>query len=116
MKTNNVVASPVRHDASLLSADDLYLFNEGRNYRAYNQLGSRLTTVEGESGTSFSVNAPLALPRGTVIHGVPDGSKLALIVITAKRVPERRNAGYSPRPDAEIVSKSEIIRALGIPN
>src|SRR5436190_15507079 len=50
----------VRHDRSLLSSDDLYLFNEGRNYRAYHQLGARLATVDGEAGTNFAVWAPNA--------------------------------------------------------
>ena len=50
----------VRHDRSLLSSDDLYLFNEGRNYRAYHQLGARLATVDGEPGTNFAVWAPNA--------------------------------------------------------
>src|SRR5215831_11175045 len=60
MKSTNLIQSAVRHDATLLSVDDLYLFNEGRNYRAYNQLGARLTSVEGDKGTSFSVWAPNA--------------------------------------------------------
>src|SRR5438093_10038687 len=50
----------VRHDRSLMSSDDLYLFNEGRNYRAYHQLGARLATVDGEAGTNFAVWAPNA--------------------------------------------------------
>ena len=60
MKTQSPPIPPVRHDVSLLSADDLYLFNEGRNYRAYNQLGARPATFNGESGTCFSVWAPNA--------------------------------------------------------
>jgi len=60
-KTNNsVISSAVRHDVSRLSPDDLYLFNEGRNYRAYNQLGAHLSMFDGEPGTSFSVWAPNA--------------------------------------------------------
>jgi 1,4-alpha-glucan branching enzyme len=60
-KTNNsVISSPVRHDVTRLSPDDLYLFNEGHNYRAYNQLGAHLATFDGEPGTSFSVWAPNA--------------------------------------------------------
>src|SRR6185312_11363630 len=56
MATNN----PVRYDVTLFSPDDLYLFNEGRNYRAYNQLGAHLASFNGERGTSFSVWAPNA--------------------------------------------------------
>src|SRR5438552_7512858 len=58
MKTS--LAAPVRHDVSLLSSDDLYLFNEGRNYRAYNHLGAHPATFDGEAGTCFSVWAPNA--------------------------------------------------------
>lgn len=54
------LSAPVRHDVSLFSPDDFYLFNEGRNYRAYNHLGSHLATFNGEIGTSFSVWAPNA--------------------------------------------------------
>ena len=60
MKTKASLAAPVRHDVSLLSADDLYLFNEGRNYRAYRQVGAHPATFNGESGTCFSVWAPNA--------------------------------------------------------
>jgi 1,4-alpha-glucan branching enzyme len=44
----------------LLTDQDLYLFNEGRNYRTYEKLGSHLTTQGGDQGTSFSVWAPNA--------------------------------------------------------
>ncbi len=49
-----------RLEAGLLTDQDLYLFNEGRNYRTYEKLGSHLTTQSGEPGTSFSVWAPNA--------------------------------------------------------
>jgi len=42
----------------LLTEQDLYLFNEGRNYRTYEKLGAHLTSQNGEPGTSFSVWAP----------------------------------------------------------
>ena len=60
MNTKAPPAAPVRHDVSLFSADDLYLFNEGRNYRAYNHLGAHGATFDGEAGTVFSVWAPNA--------------------------------------------------------
>jgi 1,4-alpha-glucan branching enzyme len=47
----------------LLTEQDLYLFNQGRHYRAYEKLGSHLTSVDGQSGAYFSVWAPNA-------HGV----------------------------------------------
>src|SRR5437899_5260428 len=60
MTTKNTLTAPVGYDVSLFSPDDLYLFNEGRNYRAYNQLGAHLASFNGERGTSFSVWAPNA--------------------------------------------------------
>ena len=58
--THSVISDAARHDVSLLSKDDLYLFNEGRNYRAYNQLGAHPASFEGETGTVFGVWAPNA--------------------------------------------------------
>lgn len=57
------VDSPIpstRSDVSLLTAQDLYLFNEGRHFRAYNKLGAHLIDAGGERGTCFSVWAPNA--------------------------------------------------------
>uniref|UniRef100_A0A7C3ZC96 1,4-alpha-glucan branching enzyme GlgB n=1 Tax=Desulfobacca acetoxidans TaxID=60893 RepID=A0A7C3ZC96_9BACT len=48
----------VRYDVSLLSDDDLYLFNEGSHFRLYLKLGAHLQTVDGDSGTYFAVWAP----------------------------------------------------------
>jgi len=58
--TNSVISAAVRYDHSLFSRDDLYLFNEGRNYRAYRQLGAHPAIFDGDEGTSFSVWAPNA--------------------------------------------------------
>jgi 1,4-alpha-glucan branching enzyme len=41
---------------SLLTSEDLYLFNEGRHFRFYDKLGAHLM----EAGTCFSVWAPNA--------------------------------------------------------
>jgi 1,4-alpha-glucan branching enzyme len=49
-----------RSEIGLLTDQDLYLFNEGRNYRAYEKLGSHLTSVDGQPGASFGVWAPNA--------------------------------------------------------
>lgn len=49
-----------RSEAGPLTEQDLYLFNEGRNYRSYEKLGAHLTSQNGEPGTSFSVWAPNA--------------------------------------------------------
>jgi len=45
---------------SLLSQDDLYLFNEGSHLRLYEKLGPHTVTVDGEEGTYFAVWAPNA--------------------------------------------------------
>ncbi len=47
-------------DATLLSDQDLYLFNEGSHLRLYEKLGSHPGTVEGVEGTHFAVWAPNA--------------------------------------------------------
>ena len=45
---------------SLLSAQDLHLFNEGTHYRIYDKLGAHLLSIDGVSGASFAVWAPNA--------------------------------------------------------
>jgi 1,4-alpha-glucan branching enzyme len=45
---------------SLLTEDDLYLFNEGSHTRLWEKLGAHLVTVEGVVGTFFAVWAPSA--------------------------------------------------------
>jgi 1,4-alpha-glucan branching enzyme len=50
----------VRYDVTLLSDDDLYLFNEGSHYRLYERLGAHPMTVDGVEGTYFAVWAPNA--------------------------------------------------------
>ncbi|HEX6330685.1 MAG TPA: 1,4-alpha-glucan branching protein GlgB [Actinomycetota bacterium] len=52
--------SPVRHDVTLLSDQDLYLFNEGTHGRLYERLGAHPLEVDGEPGTLFGVWAPNA--------------------------------------------------------
>jgi 1,4-alpha-glucan branching enzyme len=49
---------PVSLEASLLTDDDLYLFNEGSHFRLYEKLGSHPLTIDGQEGTCFSVWAP----------------------------------------------------------
>lgn len=48
-------------NSTLLTADDLYLFNEGTHFRLYNKLGAHLGNVGGHQGCYFSVWAPDAL-------------------------------------------------------
>jgi 1,4-alpha-glucan branching enzyme len=45
---------------SLLTAQDLYLFNEGSHYRLYEKLGAHPRMVNGVLGTTFGVWAPAA--------------------------------------------------------
>jgi 1,4-alpha-glucan branching enzyme len=52
--------STARHDVSLLTDNDLYLFNEGSHYRIYDKMGSHVMTAGGETGTCFGVWAPNA--------------------------------------------------------
>jgi 1,4-alpha-glucan branching enzyme len=49
-----------RSDFSLLTDQDLFLFNEGRHFRAYNKLGAHLLERGNESGACFGVWAPNA--------------------------------------------------------
>ena len=48
----------VHYDVSLLTDDDIYLFNEGSHFHLYEKLGSHLFTREGVEGTYFAVWAP----------------------------------------------------------
>ncbi len=55
LKRGNSAKSP---GTTLLTEDDLYLFNEGTNYRVYEKLGAHPLTVNGQQGTYFAVWAP----------------------------------------------------------
>jgi 1,4-alpha-glucan branching enzyme len=50
----------VRHDVSLLSDDDLFLFNQGSHFRLWDKLGSHPMTIDGVPGAHFAVWAPNA--------------------------------------------------------
>jgi len=50
----------IRHDRSLLTNDDLYLFNEGSWLRAYEKLGAHPVQLGDETGVFFAVWAPNA--------------------------------------------------------
>src|SRR5690242_14200791 len=45
---------------SLLTDDDLFLFNEGTHRSLQDRLGAHLRTIDGQAGTVFSVWAPNA--------------------------------------------------------
>ena len=48
----------VRHDVSLLSDDDLFLFNEGSHFALWEKLGAHPTIAGGDAGVCFAVWAP----------------------------------------------------------
>jgi 1,4-alpha-glucan branching enzyme len=50
----------VRHDFTLLTDQDLYLFNEGTHFHLYHKLGAHPVVLDGVPGTSFAVWAPNA--------------------------------------------------------
>jgi 1,4-alpha-glucan branching enzyme len=53
-------AAVVDYRLSGLSADDLFLFNEGNHFQLYNKLGARIVCDGSTSGVRFSVWAPNA--------------------------------------------------------
>ncbi len=56
----------VKYDFTLLTDDDLFLFNEGTHLRLYEKLGSHLVTHKGVAGTYFAVWAPSAAHVGVI--------------------------------------------------
>jgi 1,4-alpha-glucan branching enzyme len=58
--TSGATTPAVSYDVSLLTEDDLYLFNEGSHYRLYDKLGAHPLTDQGREGTYFAVWAPQA--------------------------------------------------------
>ncbi len=53
--------APATTNVSLLTDDDLYLFNEGSHYKLYDKLGAHEMTVDGATGACFAVWAPDAV-------------------------------------------------------
>jgi 1,4-alpha-glucan branching enzyme len=51
---------PVRYDVTLLTDQDLYLFNEGSHFHLYEKLGAHPVAIDGAVGTYFAVWAPNA--------------------------------------------------------
>jgi 1,4-alpha-glucan branching enzyme len=49
---------PVSYDMTLLTEDDLYLFNEGNHFCLYDKLGAHYLSRNGLEGTYFAVWAP----------------------------------------------------------
>jgi 1,4-alpha-glucan branching enzyme len=50
--------NPVWYHVTLLTDDDLYLFNQGSHFRLYEKLGAHPLSAEGHEGTYFAVWAP----------------------------------------------------------
>jgi len=50
----------VRHDITLLTDHDIYLFKEGNHFSLYDKLGSHPLTIDGKEGIYFAVWAPNA--------------------------------------------------------
>ena len=53
-----VIRQAVLSDVTLLTDDDLYLFNEGSHFHLYEKLGAHPLTINGQRGTYFAVWAP----------------------------------------------------------
>jgi 1,4-alpha-glucan branching enzyme len=51
-------AEKVYRAVSLITDDDLHLFNEGSHFRLYDKLGAHLVARQGEEGAYFAVWAP----------------------------------------------------------
>ena len=57
-ETSGARNQSVPSEMTLLTKDDLYLFNEGSHFRLYEKLGAHPLTVNGQQGTYFAVWAP----------------------------------------------------------
>ena len=58
MKENKKIM--VRHDVTLFTDHDIYLFKEWNHFNLYDKLGSRTMTINKEEGTYFALWAPNA--------------------------------------------------------
>jgi len=54
------LAGPVVYEKSLITEDDLFLFNEGTHSQLFRKLGGRLCTFDDQPGVFFAVWAPNA--------------------------------------------------------
>lgn len=60
MRTKENRTNVVKHNVSLLTDHDIYLFKEGSHFKLYDKLGSHVMTINGEEGVYFAVWAPAA--------------------------------------------------------
>jgi len=66
-KRGNGAKHQVLPEVTLLSDEDLYLFNEGSHFRLYEKLGAHPLNVDGQAGVYFAVWAPDA--EGVFVTG-----------------------------------------------
>ncbi len=52
------MSEPVSSEVSLITDDDLYLFNQGEHFRLYDKMGAHCLDNGGQKGTYFAVWAP----------------------------------------------------------
>jgi 1,4-alpha-glucan branching enzyme len=76
MTTAYALRQPVLYDFSLLTDDDLHLFNEGTHYDLWKKLGAHVIRRDDGVGTYFAVWAPNA-ERVAVIGQFNDWNKLS---------------------------------------
>ena len=68
-ETSVAAAEPRGQRASLLTADDLYLFNQGTHVQLYDKLGAHPRTLDGAPGVQFAVWAPNARSVSVEAYG-----------------------------------------------
>ena len=95
----------VLHEFSLLSDDDIYLFNEGNHFRLYQKLGAHVISRNNRQGVNFALWAPNA-EHVSVIGNFNDWDK------DSHRLHPRENSGiwegFIPGMDSGAVYKYHI--------
>lgn len=76
MKDSDHADFLMRYDTSLLTEDDIFLFNEGSHFKLYEKLGAHPHFSGGERGTYFAVWAPDAV-RVSVIGDLNEWNGLS---------------------------------------
>ena len=87
IKEPTTTLTPPSSGTSLLTDQDLHLFNEGTHYRIYNKLGAHLNTIAGQPGTSFAVWVPnarkISVVQAASIAGIQSLTPSRLVAIPA---------------------------------
>jgi len=71
--------------ASLLTEEDVYLFNEGNHYRLYEHLGAHSLTLGATEGTYFAVWAPMPNGCRSSVTSTAGAKYRAICIPTASR-------------------------------